>query len=76
MDGFLGYAVSEGIPGHPTPYMREPHILVRMRHPSDMPDASRRLPGKIAGLLVVYDFASQEGVTQMTMTLSKVPPKK
>ncbi|OGR93770.1 MAG: hypothetical protein A2V88_05065, partial [Elusimicrobia bacterium RBG_16_66_12] len=70
MSGFLGYSVSMGIPNHPTPHMREPHVMVRMSHPLDIVNRPEMLR-RAGGLLVVYDFAGHEGVETMKAVLSE-----
>lgn len=69
--GFLGYRVSSGESGHPTSYMRGPHVLVRMRHPRFLHDSPVEFPQRVAGLLVVFDFESNEGIQTITVDLTR-----
>lgn len=70
LEGYLGYSLVEGDSASAIAHMRTPHVLVRMSHPRDIvgkPEFLRRA----AGLPVVYDFASQEGVVTMQATLQE-----
>ncbi|MBI5240741.1 MAG: cold shock domain-containing protein [Elusimicrobia bacterium] len=70
--GFLSYRIEPGIPSHQMSYMREPHVLVRMGHPEDLL-RQKAVLYRAAGMPVVYDFASNEGVATMSVVLEKAP---
>lgn len=69
LPGFRSLSVSDGIPDHPTPYMRGPHVLVRMSHPFDVVNGPVQAPARAGGLLVVWDWESQDGITTLSVRL-------
>jgi hypothetical protein len=70
LPGFISSRVEEGIPGHAMPYMRERHVIARIRHPNDIVRA-REIPWVSGGLPVVYEFESEDGVPTIGVRLEK-----
>ena len=73
--GYLGYSIDPGEPTHPNPSMQVRHVLVRMRQPGYITDPKVKIVYWAADMSVLYEFADQEDIRAMAVTLAEPSAK-